>query len=131
MDFLPLVGRILLAVPYLMFGFGHLADPNMVGFGAAFGVPSILVYLSGATMLVGALAIMVGYQARLAGGVLALVVLTIAIWMHSPMIEISEGLKQMGISDMTQMVNFMKNLSMAGGGLMIAYFGSGPKSIKA
>ena len=63
--------------------------------------------------------LLVGFQARLAGLVLAVFCVVTALGFHS------------NFADQMQMINFMKNLAMAGGFLYVASFGAGPFSLDA
>lgn len=117
------LGRLFFVLIFLMAGFTHFAKPT-VAFAASQGVPmaSVLVPLSGIIALFGALAILLGYRAQL--GAWLIVVFLIGVTpMH----------KFWGISDpmiqQMQMVQFMKNISMLGGALLITQFGSGPWSL--
>ena len=117
------LGRLFFVLVFLMAGFTHFATPS-IAFAASQGVPmaSVLVPLSGIIALFGALAILLGYRAK--HGAWLIVVFLIGVTpMH----------KFWGISDpmiqQMQMVQFMKNISMLGGALLITQFGSGPWSL--
>ncbi len=117
------LGRLFFVLMFLMAGFTHFSK-NVIGFAASQGVPmaSFLVPASGILALVGGLAILLGYRAKL--GAWLIVVFLIGVTpMH----------KFWGIADpMTQqmqMAMFMKNIAMLGGALLITQFGSGPWSL--
>jgi putative oxidoreductase len=118
-----LLGRFLFALLFLMASFNHLSG-KLTAFAASQGVPaaSILVPASGVVALLGGLSILLGYRARLGGWLIALFLVGVTP-MH----------KFWGIADpmlqQTQMIMFMKNISMLGGALLISQFGSGPWSI--
>lgn len=91
------------------------------------GVPvaSILVPLSGVIALAGALSVILGYQAKLGAWLLVLFLVPVTVVMH----------RFWGLTDpmMAQLQRgmFLKNVSILGGALLIAYFGAGPLSVDA
>jgi putative oxidoreductase len=84
---------------------------------------SIAVPVSGLIALLGGLSILLGYRAKIGAWLLVLFLVGVTPMLH----------KFWGISDpmvaQMQMVNFMKNVSMLGGALLITQFGSGPWSL--
>jgi putative oxidoreductase len=96
-----------------------------IAYAARQGVPlaSIAVPLAGILALVGGLSVLLGYRARIGALLLVLFLVPVTLMMH----------KFWAISDPTmarmQQVMFMKNLSMLGGALLVAYFGAGPISL--
>jgi len=121
-----LLGRLLFALIFLMSGLGHFSKQT-IGYAASQGVPlaSIAVPLSGVIAVLGGLSILLGYRARIGAWLIVLFLVPVTLAMH----------KFWGITDpmmaQTQMVNFMKNLSMLGGALLISQFGAGPFSLDA
>ena len=123
----PVVGRILLALIFLMSGVGKIADwSGTAGYMEFKGMPLVPLFLVGAIVLevAGSLSVILGFKARL--GALALIVFTIpttlifhAFW--------AVGAEQQQI----EMIMFMKNLGLTGGLLMVMAFGAGPLSIDA
>jgi putative oxidoreductase len=73
--------------------------------------------------LVGGVSVILGYHAKLGALMLLVFLVPVTLVMH----------KFWGIADpqmaTMQRINFMKNLSLCGGCLMIMYFGSGPYSL--
>ena len=71
------------------------------------------------------MSILFGYRAKLGASLLVLFLAPVTLMMH----------KFWGISDpvaaQTQMIMFMKNLSMIGGALLITQFGAGTFSLDA
>lgn len=130
MNAIPLIGRILYAIPFLMFGIGHLTNPGMKAYAASMGVPAaeMLVPLTGLLIIAGGVAVILGKAAREAGACMAAWCLITAGVMHRfwdlPSTNDAETMAKM-----TQMVNFFKNMGMAGGGLFLFSFGSGPMSL--
>jgi putative oxidoreductase len=121
-----LVGRLFYALIFLM------AAPNDftkqgIAYAASQGapLPSLGVPLMGVISLVGGLSILLGYRAKIGAWLIVAFLLIVTPIMH----------KFWGIADpmmaQVQMINFMKNLSMLGGALLIAQFGAGPLSFDA
>ncbi|MBZ9852520.1 DoxX family protein [Mesorhizobium sp. CA13] len=117
-----LLGRILLAVIFLLSGFGKLSA--LSGTAAYFGglglpLPTVTALVVGLIELLGGLAILVGFQTRIAAWVLAIFTVATALVAHT------------GWADQMQMINFMKNLAITGGFLVLASSGAGAYSIDA
>lgn len=115
-----LVGRILLAIIFILAGFGKLTDiSGTAGYFQSMGlpVPSVTAVVVGLVELLGGLAVLVGFMTRPAAYLLALFCVASALVAH------------MNWSDMAQMINFQKNLAMAGGFLVLAAYGPGALSI--
>jgi putative oxidoreductase len=113
---LALIGRILLAVTFIFSGLGKLAAPAATqGYIAAMGMPApLLAYLGAVVVEVGFGALLlVGYRTKLVAMVLAAFCVVTALIFHH------------ALGDQNQMINFFKNLAMAGGLLQVAAFGSG------
>lgn len=87
------------------------------GYMEAMGVPGILLPLVIALEFVGAIAIVIGYLARLVALALAGFSVVSAVLFH------------VDFSDQMQMMSFMKNLTIAGGFLMIVAHGAGAYSL--
>ena len=123
----PVVGRILLALIFLMSGINKVLNwEGTEGYMASVGMPMVTLFLIGAVVLEigGSLSVIAGFKAR--WGALALIVFTIpttlifhAYWAVDP--------AQMQI----QQIMFMKNLAMVGGLLIVMAFGAGPLSVDA
>jgi putative oxidoreductase len=75
--------------------------------------PQVAVWISIPIHLLGGVAILVGFKTRWAAAVLILLCLGTAFGVHLP------------AGDMDNMVNFYKNLVMAGGFLYVIAFGAG------
>src|SRR5450755_1479494 len=113
-----LAGRILLAVLFLLSGIGKVgAYSATAAFMSASGVPGALLPLVIATEIGGALAIIAGWNTRLVAFLLAGFSLLSALAFHR------------NFADQAQMVNFLKNVSIAGGFLLLVANGAGPLSI--
>jgi len=126
MKFVPLIGRIIFSLSFLMAGFTHFM-PQSIGYAAASGVPlaNIIVPLSGILAFLGGLGVLLGYKAKLAGWLLVVFLIPVNFMMHNFWAVADPMQHQL------QMAFFMKDLAMTGGALIIAYFGAGPVSIDA
>lgn len=117
---LALVGRIALALIFVMSGIGKLAAPEATaGYIAAAGLPFPTLALWGtiAVELLGGVALVIGYRTRIAAFGLAGFTILAAVFFHS----------QFG--DQNQMIHFLKNIAVAGGLLQVAAFGAGSISL--
>jgi len=119
---LPLIGRILIAVLFLLAGFGKVADPSgtIAYIGTAhLPFPQIAYAASTVIELAGALLLIAGYHTRFAAAVLAIFTLAAAAVFHN------------NFADQNQMIHFLKNISIAGGLLQVVAFGAGGVSLDA
>jgi putative oxidoreductase len=128
-----LVARIFLAVIFILAGFGKLADPGTVEnafstagmiAGRSLPAPVVLAYLAGLLELAGGLAVLVGFQTRIASWALALFSVAAALLFH---------LAPTGDAgmDMINQIMLLKNFSIAGGFLVLALHGAGALSVDA
>jgi putative oxidoreductase len=112
-QYLNLVGRVLLALIFVLSGIGKISNPaGAMQYMQAMGVPAVLLWPTIALEVLGGVAIVVGYQTRLAAFALAAFCVVSALLFH----------RQLG--DQTQMIMFLKNLAMAGGFLLLASTGA-------
>jgi putative oxidoreductase len=112
-QYLNLIGRILLALIFLLSGIGKISDPaGTIHYMQAMGVPGLLFWPTAALEVLGGAAIVLGYQTRLAALVLAAFCVASALLFHR------------NFGDQTQMIMFLKNLAMAGGFLILASTGA-------
>lgn len=112
------VGRLLLATIFIMSGLNKIgAYEATQGYMEAMGVSGSLLPLVIALELLGGLAIVVGYQARLTALALAGFSVLSAFLFHND------------FTDQMQMMSFMKNISIAGGFLIIFAQGAGALSL--
>jgi uncharacterized membrane protein YphA (DoxX/SURF4 family) len=112
-----LLGRILLTLVFLGSGMGHLMQTEgSVQYATYKKVPSpkLAVQVSGVLMILGAVAVVLGIWMDLAALGLAILVVVMAFMMHRFWEETDPQAKQV------EMSMFMKNLSIAGGGLILA-----------
>jgi len=96
-----------------------------IQYAASFGLPlaSFLVPVAGILGLLGAVSIIIGYKAKLGAWLIVIFLVPITLLMHN-----FWGVKDPMMQQM-QMAEFMKNLSMIGGALLITYWGAGPISL--
>jgi len=130
-----LLGRILLSGMFIMSGFQKLVDPaSTAGMITGAGLPAAtgLAYLAGLFELIAGLAVLTGFQTRIAAILLALFAAFTAFVFHSGAISIP-GFPDAANNLLTvfNQLNFMKNLTIAGGFLALAAVGAGAYSIDA
>lgn len=108
------VGRILIALMFVTSGFSKISGYAATqGYMEAMGVSGALLPLVIAVELLGGLAVMLGWHTRIAAFLLAGFSLLSALLFHA------------NFGDQMQMIMFMKNISIAGGFLMIVALGGG------
>jgi len=122
-----LVGRILLGLIFVLSGFAKISGfDGTAGYIASKGLPlpQLVAALTIAVELGGGLALMAGLYTRQAVVALAGFTLLAGVIFHNfwavPQAE-----------QMAQQINFMKNLAIAGGMLVVAAFGPGRLSLDA
>ena len=114
-----LIARVLLAHIFVMAGFSKIAGyAGTQGYMESVGVPGMLLPLVILAELGGGLAIVLGWQTRLAAYALAGFSVVSAVIFHS------------NLGDQMQMILFMKNFAMAGGLLLLAEHGPGAYSLE-
>src|ERR1700676_1626327 len=118
--FLPMVGRVLIGLPFLVSGLGKLAafGPT-TAYISSVGLPlaplgwAIAVAFGGG----GGVVLILGFRAREVASGLAVFTLATAIFFHHD------------LADRNQMIHFLKNIMIIGGLLQIAHFGAGHYSL--
>jgi putative oxidoreductase len=121
-DVITLVGRILIATIFLLSGLSKLGAPSYtVGYIASAGLPlPWLGYaIAVAVEIGGSLALLAGYQTRVAAAVLAAFTIAAALAFHNH------------LADQNQFIHFFKNVAMAGGLLQVVAFGAARFSLDA
>lgn len=116
----PLIGRVLISTIFLVAGVEKVLQPATTQqHMAQYGMPFTDLFLVVAIVfeIVGGLSLLLGYKA--CWGAIALIIFLIpaTLIFHTQ------------FSDQTQVVMFMKNLTIIGGLLMVAHFGPGPLSL--
>jgi putative oxidoreductase len=118
--YLPFVGRLMIGLPFTMSGLSKLAAYGATtAYISSAGLPfppaayavAVTVELGGGLLLV------LGYRARIVAAVMAIFALATALSFHTH------------FADQNQMINFLKNVMMAGGLLQIVAFGAGAFSL--
>lgn len=108
------VGRFIFAIPFAIFGIFHFINGSaMAGMVPSF-IPGGLfwVYLTGAAHLAASISFIIEKKAHLAGLLLALMLVIFALTIHLP--------GAMGGEDPAAMTNFLKDIALAGGALILA-----------
>ena len=111
-----LIGRILFALVFVSSGLSHLAKVEaMTGYAKFKKVPAakLSVLVSGALLALGGLSIVLGVYADLGALVIAILLIVMALKMHNFWTQTDAQAKQ------TETISFFKNISMAGGALII------------
>ena len=107
-----LIGRILLAVIFIVSGVGKIIDPSpAAGMMAAVGLPSNMAMGVGIFELVAGLLLAIGLMTRLTSIVLFFYVGLTILFFHN------------ALTDPAQQVNALKNLAIMGGMLMVFAYG--------
>ena len=109
-------GRILLVLIYFIGGFGLLTGDIPIDYAASKGLPAFAVWIGFAIKLFGGLAVIVGFQTRIAACLLILFTLGTAFIFHPFWVE-------------GEWNTFWKEISMIGGLLVVAAVGPGRLSI--
>ena len=124
---LSLAGRLLLAVLFLPAGIGKItAFAGTVGYIGSVGLPlpALGAVLAIAVEVLGGLALIVGFQTRIAAIVLALFTLVASFFFHNYWGVPAE-------QAFVQQLLFFKNIAVVGGLLVLAAFGAGAWSLDA
>jgi putative oxidoreductase len=107
-----LIGRIMLALIFILAGVGKISDPaGTIGYMQSAGLPGILLWPTIALELLGGLALAIGYKTRIVAFALAGFCILASVFFHH---------------DFTNEINmymFLKNISIAGGLLLLAVGG--------
>ena len=110
---LDLIGRIFISALFLISAFNKIFNlDGSIGWMEGFGVPGFLIYPAIAVEIILPVFVVVGYQARIAAGVLAIFCIATAFIFH------------FDFSNQSQLVSFLKNLGLAGGFLFIVANGT-------
>jgi len=120
----PLLGRILLSAIFILSGVGKITNPSFDGDQMkAKGIPAVTAFLILALIaeIAGAISILTGAKARF--GALGLFVYLVAVTLVMHNFWAYDGPERVH-----QMENFMKNLAIMGGLLLVTVFGAGPIS---
>lgn len=122
--YLPLAGRVLLALIFVISGLGKIPTWNQTaGYMSSRGMPLVPLFLIGAICIEvgGGLSVMLGFRPRIGAAALMVFLVPATLvfhnfWTYPP------------AEQQVQMAMFLKNLSILGGLLLVAAFGAGPAS---
>ena len=108
-----LIGRILISALFLISAFNKIFDlDGSMSWMEGFGVPGFLIFPAIAIEIILPVLVIVGYQARIAAGILSIFCLATAFIFH------------FDFSDQMQFILFLKNIGLAGGFLFIVANGT-------
>ena len=117
-NLIDLVGRILISALFLISAYDKIFSiDGSMSWMEGFGVPGFLLYPAIALEIILPLCIIIGYQARIASGLLAIFCLATAFIFH------------LNFIDPMQKISFLKNVGLAGGFLFILVNGTKDWSI--
>ena len=120
MKYLPLAARICLSLIFLKAGISHiLGYSNTVSMMGEMGlpIPSILLIFTIIFQILGGLSLLFGYKVKLGSILLILFLIPATLVFHNP------------IGDASQINDFLKNIGLIGGLLMVIYTGAGALSL--
>tara|TARA_Y100000741_G_scaffold48601_1_gene33440 strand:- start:425 stop:808 length:384 start_codon:yes stop_codon:yes gene_type:complete len=108
-----LIARILISILFILNGYFKVTNyDNSVEWMESFGVPGILIIPAIILEIVGPILIIIGFQARIAAGLLSIFCILTAILFHND------------FSNQMQFTSFLKNIALAGGFLFIVINGT-------
>jgi len=119
-SYIAAVGRLLIAIVFIFSGFGKIMGPEATqGYIASVGLPlPLLSYLLAIVVEIGGgLLLLIGYQTRIIGLVVAAFTIATAVFFHN------------NFADQNQLISFMKNIAITGGLLQVVAFGAGAFSL--
>lgn len=115
-----LAGRVLIAIMFIMAGYSKIGGyDGTQGYMESMGVPGSLLPAVIALELLGGIAVLVGYQTRIAAFLLGGFTFLAAIIFHSD------------FSQQMQMILFMKNLAISGAFLLLFVHGPGQWAVNS
>jgi putative oxidoreductase len=124
-SFTPLAGRILMSVVFLVSGFFKIGGySQLVGYAASKGLPmaGVAVACAAVLELAGGLAILVGFQTKIAAWLLFLYLIPTTFFFHN-------FWALQGAEQQDNMIHFLKNVAIMGGLVILAANGPGPYSV--
>ena len=117
-NLIDLVGRILISALFLISAYDKIFSiDGSISWIEGFGIPGFLLYPAIVLEIILPLCIIIGYQARVASGLLAIFCLATAFIFH------------LNFIDPMQKISFLKNIGLAGGFLFILVNGTKDWSI--
>lgn len=121
-SYVPLVARLLLGLIFVMSGISKITGfEGTQQYMASHGIPLTAFFLVAAIVveILGGLSVILGLWARAGATVLCLFLIPATLIFHTD------------FSQQTQLIMFLKNISIMGGLLFVVAFGSGPYRIRA
>ena len=113
MNVLDLLGRILISALFLISAFNKVFNlEGSMNWMEGFNVPGFLIFPAIAVEIILPVLVIVGYQARIAAGILSIFCLMTAFLFH------------LDFSNQSQLISFLKNIGLAGGFLFIVVNGT-------
>ena len=107
-NILDLLARILISGLFLLNGIFKISDyDGTIRWMESFGLPGIFIIPAILLEIIGPVLIILGYQAKIAAGLLSLFCIVTAVIFHN------------NFSDQMQLISFLKNIALAGGFLFI------------
>jgi putative oxidoreductase len=124
MPYVILLGRILFAAIFLLASPRHFTSEG-IGHAAELGVPlaSLAVPASGVLAIAGGLSVLLGFHARVGAWMLVAFLVPVTLGMHA-FWRLDDAAEVH-----VQQAMFLKNVSMIGAALLIAWYGAGPLSL--
>ena len=108
-----LIGRIFISALFLISAYNKVFNlEGSMGWMEGFGIPGFLIFPAIAVEIILPVLVIVGYQARIAAGILAVFCLMTAFLFH------------FDFADQSQLISFLKNIGLTGGFLFIVVNGT-------
>lgn len=114
------IARVLISLIFIISGFGKITDFNgALGYMQAFNVPFITfaLVIAIAIELLGGISLILGLKIKWGAGALIIYTAIITLIFHT------------NLADQTQMIQFLKNLAIIGGLILIVNYGPGRFSL--
>ena len=121
MEYIALAARICLSLIFFKAGISHLTGfSGFVELINSQGLPLASILAAGTVLfqLLGAISLLIGYQTEIGSILLIIFLIPASLLFHNP------------IADPSQINDFLKNVALIGGLLMVVYAGSGALSIE-
>ena len=110
---LDLLGRILISALFLISALNKIFNlDGSMSWMEGYGIPGLLIFPAIAIEIILPIFVIIGYQARIAAGILAIFCLITAFLFH------------FDFSNQSQFISFLKNIGLAGGFLFIVVNGT-------
>ena len=110
---LDLLGRILISALFLISALNKIFNlDGSMSWMEGYGIPGLLIFPAIAIEIILPIFVIIGYQARIAAGILAIFCLMTAFLFH------------FDFSNQSQFISFLKNIGLAGGFLFIVVNGT-------